>query len=60
MDKEEAASEDVAEKGGQDANKEELSVRVEVRGWQESGLPVFHQGGGHGPGDQDVDASQTH
>ena len=30
---EEAASEEVAEQGGQDADKEELSVGVEVRGW---------------------------
>ena len=60
VEEEEGASDEVGEEGGQDADKGELSVGVEVRSWQESRVLVFHQIGGHGPGDQDVDACHAH
>ena len=60
VDEEGGAANDVAEERWENAKEDELSVRVEVSRWQESRALVFHQGGSHGPGDQDVDASQSH
>ena len=63
VDEEKSASDDMAEKGWDDANKEELRMWCEVGVLQEpeaSFLKRVDQGGGHGPGDQDVDASHAH
>ena len=63
VDEEEEASEDMAEKGGEDAKEEELRVCCEVGVLQEPEAPVLKwvdQGGGHGPGEEDVESSQNH